>query len=278
MLAPSKETSNQAHLPIQVSDPATDVLAIMFRRRCIRKHNLGHLTSNTPPTHHDAMPTTNPQFIPPLITYADVHQIIPQTNTEALLLAAYCEKEAENKFLRDRNLTLQSGNLLNEIYCGRTKNELQQQDEKRKKKGGKAQLTGMPCLVTGDVFYEEVQNKARDARTAEREAEEKREAKAAFAEAKEAWKERDDERKDIKERAEVVYKAAVLRWEKAKASAKTRRVAFKTLKPKMGLVPKREDPPKLKDFTEGLNVLSTASVESGSSNDEDNAEIVDDSE
>jgi len=92
---------------------------------------LAHLLATTSMTHQDVMPTTLPQYIPrplpqPLLS------IQPQTENEILLLAALKEAEATNTALRQRNIGLQCGNILNEVYCGNTQTQLQAQDEKRK--------------------------------------------------------------------------------------------------------------------------------------------------
>ncbi|TFK58291.1 hypothetical protein BDN72DRAFT_737518, partial [Pluteus cervinus] len=100
--------------------------------------------------------TTNTLPIPPLHHQPNLQGIIPQTDNEIRLAAALRKAESENKYLRDRNLTLQSSNLFNEVYCGKARNELERQDNKKTKGKGRGKLTGMPCMVTGDVFYEEV--------------------------------------------------------------------------------------------------------------------------
>ena len=100
------------------------------------------------------MPSTTPQLIhlPPSLP-SPLLTIQPQTETEAILIAALQEYQNLNETLTNQNIALQSHNLLNEVYCGNVKSALQFQGKKKEK--GKQTLTGsLACLVTGDEFYE----------------------------------------------------------------------------------------------------------------------------
>ena len=133
MLAPSRETSCEAHLPLPPDDPAVKVLATMLRKLAtineaddepnvisealmagpsnLTKHNvineavdglsqtkLVHLISATLTTSNDTMPTTLTQTITrskpsPLLA------IQPKTETELLLIAALRESQEMNNSL-----------------------------------------------------------------------------------------------------------------------------------------------------------------------------------
>ena len=166
MLAPSRETSCEAHLPLPPDDPAVNVLVTMLRKLAtineaddepdvisealmagpsnLTKHDvineavdglsrtkLTHLISTTLTTSNDTMPTTLTQTITrskpsPLLA------IQPKTETELLLIAALRESQEMNDSLANRNIALQASNLLNEVYCGNMKGALQTQENKRK--------------------------------------------------------------------------------------------------------------------------------------------------
>jgi hypothetical protein len=128
MLAPSKDTSCEAHVPLPPDNPAIDVLATMLRKLAkideaedepiseapiaspsntkqdvineaiegLSQTKLAHLISTTLTTSHDTMPTTlthtisHPQPSPLL-------SIQPTTETEVLLLAALQESHKSNE-------------------------------------------------------------------------------------------------------------------------------------------------------------------------------------
>lgn len=316
MLAPSKATSVQAHLPVPMSDPATDALATMFRDltsiddaglRCtttnthdntdnthgsqvsgpsdvnqqqhavintaveaLGKTNLSHLLSTTFTTHLDTMPTTLPEAIPftapqPLLT------IQPQTDIEALLLAALQESRAESDTLRSRNIALHAGNLLNQVYCGNTRSQLQAQDEKKKWKG-KGKLTGKARLLSGDEFYEERQEFERAKRAEDRQKVDRQAAMVQYRTAKAVWDQAEVKRKEKKEKETEKHKKALAVWEKAKAKAAaaairqglSRPPPFRVVKPKMPALEKGNPRPMVKDFTEGAGLSSSSSGGSSS--------------
>jgi hypothetical protein len=55
-------------------------------------------------------------------------------------------------------LQLQATNILNEAYCSRLRGQLAHQEAKKVGSKGKGKLmgSGLPCLLSGDVFYEQV--------------------------------------------------------------------------------------------------------------------------
>jgi hypothetical protein len=143
MLAPSKDTSCEAHVPLPPDDPAIDVLATMLRKLAkideaedepiseapiaspsntkqdvineaiegLSQTKLAHLISTTLTTSHDTMPTTlthtisHPQPSPLL-------SIQPTTETEVLLLAALQESHKSNEYLTNRHQHVHNFTLL----------------------------------------------------------------------------------------------------------------------------------------------------------------------
>jgi hypothetical protein len=75
-----------------------------------------------------------------------------------LLLAALHEANAREESLKLRLIDLQAANILNEAYCSRIRGQLAHKEEKGKQIKGKGKLVGdgLPCLLSGDVFYEKV--------------------------------------------------------------------------------------------------------------------------
>ena len=248
MLAPSKETSSEAHLPIPPDDPAVNILATMLRKLATiseaedtpniisetpvagpsnpTKHDvineavnglsqtkLAHLIASTLTTSKDAMPKTLTQTITrskpsPLLA------IQPKTETEILLLAALRESQMNNETLANRNIALQATNILNEVYCGNAKGALQfQEDKKKKKTTGGALPDGLARVLTADEFYEAHQNFEKEQRTAAKEKETRKDARAAWKEAKEEWKKVEDERLVLKAREDTIYADLKAAWE-----------------------------------------------------------------
>ena len=254
MLAPSKETSSEAHLPIPPNDPAVNVLAMMLQKLAkisevedapdvisetpvagpsnptkhdvineavngLSQTKLAHLIASTLTTSNDAMPKTLTQTITrskpsPLLA------IQPKTETEILLLAALKESQMNNENLADRNIALQATNILNEVYCGNTKGALQFQENKKKKKTAGTLPDGLARVLTADEFYEARQNFEKDQRTVAKEKETRKDARAAWKEAKEEWQRVEDERLALKAREDANYAEQKAAWEADDARAR----------------------------------------------------------
>lgn len=330
MLAPSKATSLQAHLPVPVDDTAADALAIMFRDlaaindnaadiddnadtdgnadthdnhksrasdiskqqhaivntalEALKKTDLSHLLSTNRTKHTDAMPTTLPETI--ASTPEPLLSIQPQTDIEALLLAALQESRAESDALRSRNIVLRAANTLNQIYCGNTRSQLQAQDEKKTKKS-KGKLTGKARLLSGDDFYEEWQEFEREKRTEERQKSDRQAAMVQYRAAKATWDQEEVKRKETKEKETEKHKKALAGWENAKKKAAaaatcrglSRPPPFRVAKPKMPALTKGNPKPLVKDFTEAAESSSSASEGgSGDEGGEDSGEDEDEDE
>ena len=310
MLAPSRETSCEAHLPLPPDDPAVNVLATMLRKLAtineaddepdviseapmagpsnLTKHDvineavdglsrtkLAHLISATLTTSNDTMPTTLTQTITrskpsPLLA------IQPKTETELLLIAALRESQEMNDSLANRNIALQASNLLNEVYCGNTKGALQTQENKRKKKGTGTLPDGLACVLTADEFYEARVNFEKEQRTEAKAKEARKDARAAWKEAKQEWQQGEDARIALKDREDARYAERLADWEAENARAQRGRGRGHgrgrgggggtiLAKPKKATIPKRVPPPLLRDFLAGNN--DELSQEEGSNDD-----------
>jgi len=247
MLAPSKEASSKAHLPIPSDDPAVNVLAMMLQKLAKiseatdtpdvisetpvagpsnpTKHNvineavngllqtkLAHLIASMLTTSNDAMPKTLMQTITcskpsPLLA------IQPKTKTEILLLAALKESQMNNETLADQNIALQATNILNKVYCGNAKGALQFQEDMKKKKTAGTLPDGLARILTVDEFYEARQNFEKDQRTVAKAKETRKDAHAAWKEVKEEWQRVEDERLALKAREDADYMEQKAAWE-----------------------------------------------------------------
>jgi hypothetical protein len=312
MLAPSKATSCEAHLPSPPDDPAVNVLATMFRQlakiseaedgpevisedpmegpsnptrfdaineavKGLSQTKLAHLISTTLTTSDDMMPTTTTQTIC-LPQLSPLLSIQPQTETEILLLAALRESHHANENLANRNIALQSHNLLNEAYCGNAKGALQFQEKKKQKKGQGTLPEGLACLVTGDTFYESRVNMEKDQRIDARTKETWKEAKAAWQVAVSEWQKKEDERKELKISETAKHKDAMEAWKAENSQGHGRGRGrgrgghvTKTPQPVMATIPKQMPRPLLKNFIAGgtdEQLPVGSSSDGGSGNDE----------
>ena len=238
MLAPSKETSSKAHLPILSDDQAVNVLAMMLQKlvKISEAEDTPDVISETPmagpsnPTKHDvinkainglsqtnlahliaSMLTTSNNAMLKTLTQTITHSkpspllaIQPKTKTEILLLAALKESQMNNETLADQNIALQVTNILNEVYCSNAKGTLQFQEDKKKKTTGTLP-NGLACVLTADKFYEAHQNFEKDPQTVAKAKETRKDACAAWKEVKEEWQRVEDKHLALKAREDADY-------------------------------------------------------------------------
>ncbi|EDR13052.1 uncharacterized protein LACBIDRAFT_322466 [Laccaria bicolor S238N-H82] len=252
MLAPSKETSIQSHLPVHTSSQPVQILATMLRDLQI----VGD-TPDTATTAADPMPTTTTctvqQNSVPINNTAAALAIVPTTANELLLLAALLESQSQNLCTEVHTFKLQASNILNEAYAKQLCTKLAAREEKcNKKKTIKLVGDGLAWLLSGDEFYELAQQKEKEmcevAREKEmrevgREKERKKDGRALYKAAVEEWEVVEQERKDAK---------AVKAWEKKWDAAKAKGTCFTLIKPKGDPALKATPKPKLKDFLGGV--------------------------
>src|ERR1700678_2528127 len=92
---------------------------------------------------------------------------------------------------------LQASNILNEAYAQRLCAKLAAQEEKcNKKKLTKLVGDGLPQLLSGDEFYELVQEKEKEMHEATREKERKKDGRALYKVAVEEWEVEEQARRD----------------------------------------------------------------------------------
>ncbi|KAK0219499.1 hypothetical protein EDD85DRAFT_780511, partial [Armillaria nabsnona] len=87
----------------------------------------------------------------------DLTRSIPSTMLKENFQIALCESQAREQYWKSRTVDLQSGFVLQELYCKKVHRQLAQK-EKGNGKGRSQQLNGdgMPCLLTSNYFYDRV--------------------------------------------------------------------------------------------------------------------------
>ena len=174
---------------------------------------------------------------------------MPTTANKLLLLAALRESQSQNIRTEVHAFELQASNILNEAYAERLCAKLAAQEEKcNKKKSTKLVGDGLPQLLSGDEFYELVQEKEKEMRKIAREKERKKDGRVLYKAAVEEWEVVEQERRDAKALAAAMLKKAVKAWEKKWDSAKAKGTRFTLIKPKGGPATKATPKPKLKNF------------------------------
>jgi len=151
----------------------------------LSRSKLAHLISSTLTTSIDTMPSTLTQTI----THSKPSPLLalqPQTENEILLMAALRESQEINDSLLNRNIALQAGNLLDEVYCGNAKVALQTQETKKKKVTGTLP-DGLACVLTADEFFEAWVDFEREQRSEAKAKETRKDSRAAWKEAKAEW-------------------------------------------------------------------------------------------
>ncbi|KIM35935.1 hypothetical protein M413DRAFT_78950 [Hebeloma cylindrosporum] len=277
MMAPSKETSVEGHLPVESSEG--DAVA------ALQKTNLASLaTHTTTTTSSDAMPSTTTRTAAELSgsvnTTTAALMIKPSTANELLLLAALREAESQNLRSEMHTFELQAANILNEAYADRLKKQLAAKEEKQTKKKKATRLVGdgLPCLLSGDEFYELAKEKEREVEEEARQKEAKKDGRAAYKLAMAEWNEAERERKDAKALANATFKKVEAAWTKKRDAAKAKGKKFSDPKPKRGAMPAALPWPKLKDFLEagGAEEAADDDAEADDQDDSQGDESADD--
>jgi hypothetical protein len=324
MMAPSKETSSESHMPVPPPEPVK-ILATM-----LRKLNLENDSRNQNESQHDgivgsdkqnlsvnsldseitsqtriqilkdtvnnlkktdfsylinAAPTTSSHTMPQSQTISQPDhndtmtavalRIEPATKNELLLLAALRESERRSQQAEAHAYTLQASNILNKAYTQKIKHQLAQQEEKKGKKKCTAWLVGdgLPRLLSGDAFYRAALAKETELEEAEKKKEAKKDGKAAYTKAIEAWKIEEVDRKAANVDILNENRLEIYEWEKKRDAAKTNGLKA-PLKPKKENLIKAVPKPKMKDFIERDDAHEVESElgDDGEENDDEGSE------
>ncbi|KIM81675.1 hypothetical protein PILCRDRAFT_8369 [Piloderma croceum F 1598] len=146
------------------------------------------------------------------------------------------EAHAQEESLKLHLIELQAANILNEAYCSRICGQLAHKEDKGKETKGKGKLVGngLPCLLSGDVFYERVVDAEVGQRREEREKVVRKGLREQRAEVLAEWKKQQDTRKADVTMRRAQWEEEKEEWEAEKAAAKTAEQKFTKKKPALG--------------------------------------------
>jgi hypothetical protein len=136
---------------------------------------------------------------------------------------------------------------LNELYCSMIRGQLAHYEEKKNKPKGMGKLVGdgLPRLLSGDEFYEQVVEFTDRQKRAEREKAEWTEARVGRAEAMKEWRKADDDQKKQNAARRLKHKEEKAVWEAAKKKAVAQKQQFAIPAPKLGRCPRPYPKPAL---------------------------------
>ena len=113
-----------------------------------------------------------------------------QTSHTSSIPHSHCPLTPYNQILLNCTIKLQASNILNEAYCGKLKQHLAHQENKKKDKGkGTLVGDGLPWVLTGDAFYKAVVEFKKAKVAEERDAKIKKDARVVYMAAVNEWKE-----------------------------------------------------------------------------------------
>ncbi|GLB44089.1 hypothetical protein LshimejAT787_1600190 [Lyophyllum shimeji] len=127
---------------------------------------------------------------------------------------ALCDAERKIGTLKENNRVLQAQAVLQDLYVGTVRAELQSQEEKKSKsKSKKLNADSLPKLLDGDEFYQRVVEDSERRKLEEAEKVRKQAAWGAAAELKKKWEEEEEACKLRNNEAMDAWQEAVKLWE-----------------------------------------------------------------
>ncbi|EMD41202.1 hypothetical protein CERSUDRAFT_35536, partial [Gelatoporia subvermispora B] len=136
------------------------------------------------------------------------------TSREEQLIAALRDSEARNETRKQQVIGLQATVVLQGMYVGRAHGQLQAQEEKAaQKRKNRVFGDGMPKLLTGDDFFEAVENHERKAAQEADKKARRQAGSAAFQAARAKWQLEEKARLERNRLKKAQWHAAVRDWE-----------------------------------------------------------------
>ena len=221
-------------------------------RKALSGGALAALVSSKPITSDTQVHHNIAHTIPAVTRPSETLNIIPKTTNKEILLTALREVKDCEEALCLQLMRLQAANILNEAYCKRLRNQLAHKEGKEKESGVKGKLVrdGLPCLLSGDEFYEcmvEFDVAQRQEERARVERLHQREGRTAILA---EWKKVQDERtKAIKER-KAEWELEKKQWVAEKAVAKAAKKWFGKPEPRLGKLLPASPRPKMTAMTQ----------------------------
>jgi hypothetical protein len=250
----ASRSSNYAGVPAEAEPIAFGpVNAINEAIKQLSAGSLADLVSSSPMTSSTTVNHNTNQLISPSNNRTqEALTIIPKTTNEIVLLGALRESQEQETYLKQRVLELQAANILNEAYCSRLRGQLAHKEEKKANPKGKGKLMGdgLPCLLSGDWFYEWVVEFEAWQQREEREKEARLEAREERGEALVKWREQQEERKVAIAARRAEWETEKQVWETKKAAAKLAKKRFDRPKPLLGKLPPAIPRPKTSSAVE----------------------------
>ncbi|OCH84426.1 hypothetical protein OBBRIDRAFT_690027, partial [Obba rivulosa] len=136
------------------------------------------------------------------------------TTREELLIAALQEAEGRNEARKQQVVGLQATVVLQGMYVGRAHEQLQAQEDKAaQKRKNRVFGDGMAKLLTGNQFFEAVEELERKTTEEARKRAHAKAARLAHSTALVEWKKEDEARLKRNREKVAAYTAAVREWE-----------------------------------------------------------------
>jgi hypothetical protein len=208
--------------------------------KALSKSDLAYLIGSKPATPISSTNPFNASYTEPISltpTHISTSSIIPKTQNEIILMAALQELKEENVKLREWVTVSQATNVLNEIYCNKLCFQLAYKEEKKDKKDQKGKLIGdgLPRMLIGDDFYEQVVEFTKWRKDQEQLKADRRDEAEGFKVKVDAWKEGEKLRIAANKACSEKYHTVVETWTKCKEGAKKRgkSAQFKEKRPKL---------------------------------------------
>lgn len=187
-------------------------------------------------------------MISPVKRHGDLLTVEVQTEHERLLQAALRDAEIREAELKGQLRGQQAALVLQNHYCGRLRNEIQGQEEKRKKKTGAAMkikdINKKGRLLTDTELVEIYAEHQHDIESRENEKAKKKEEKRVHEEAMVIWRAGEEARKRECDEINARYQEAIEDWTEEKELAKREKRRSRLKKPVRGPLPKAAPKPR----------------------------------
>lgn len=274
MMAPSKETAREGSLPLVPETPVC-IVAKLIREAAkpveeetsagsqnsmlttatsietalteLENTTTCFLVTSSPIESSSQLPMLPVAQISPIkARHPDLVNVPPATEREEHLQQALREAEIREANLKGRIQGLQAAVVLQDVYVGRVKNQLAAKEKKKKKKGkgGKLVGDGLPKLLTGDEFFQQVEEHLQGQADAEAKKIDQKQRKEAYKRAMEAWTIGEEGRKARIDKKREEWQAAVAEWEEQRVLAKSEGRKFGEKRPTLGLLEKAATKPR----------------------------------
>ena len=225
------------------------------------------------PSHRQQLSMFQPSLLTP--TRKHKHLLLdrePENNLEHTHQDALRRSLAREDQYKASTVELQSVLVLQSIHCNRIMGQLAAQEENQnegKKKKDKLMGDGMPRLLTGDVFYDQVVEFDKAAADEEAQHENRKKQRESRAEALEIWKEAEKERRERNMIRKEIFKEELEAWEIEKELAKLERRKPRWGQPKRGKLEKPLPKPNIESVENGGEGGNESGDDDGSSDGDD---------